>query len=227
MPLPIRKRRKRDKKIKILFFVIIVIFVVVFIDNQLRPMVKQIAENTANRVSVQAINEAITEVLEAEGIRYEDIVSINNLSDGEISSITTDIVKVNMLKSAVNSKIQEKILDSKYKEIKIPLGTLTGSEILAGRGPKINVKIKLHSNVVTDLESTFSQAGINQTLHQLKLNVSASIFIEIPGYTTSANINTNFQVAETVIVGRVPNSYTSVNGDDSSVVSKVNDYTTD
>lgn len=221
-PLRVTERRKRRIKIFVSIFAVLVL--VLMFDNSVRPLMKRIAESRARIVSEKAINAAIAEVLSDGGFDYSDLVTVTALPDGEMSSIRTDIVKVNKLKAAVSEKIQEKMSEGEPGELRIPIGSLTGSEFFNGRGPKITLKLNFYGNVFTDLQSEFSDAGINQTRHQIMLSVKTSVFIEMPGYNTSTEVHTNFCIAETVIVGRVPETYTVVNGDDSSDISLMNDY---
>lgn len=218
------KRRNQKRVIKVVAVVISVLVLIMIADNSVRPLMKRIAESKAKIASEKAINDAIAEVLSKGEFDYNDLVTLTALPDGEMSSVSTDIVKVNRLKSEVSNRILERMQNGEPGELKIPLGSLTGSEFLNGRGPKVSLKLSFYGNVFTDLQSQFTGAGINQTRHRIILEVKISVFIEMPGYNTSTEVKTNFCIAETVIVGRVPNSYTVVNGDDSSEISLVNDY---
>ncbi len=61
-----------------------------------------------------------------------------------------------------------------------------------------------------DFGSSFASVGINQTIHKISLNVRAEVSILLSGESIGAQIETQVDVAETVIVGRVPDSYTTV-----------------
>ena len=96
-----------------------------------------------------------------------------------------------------------------------------------GRGPLIPLKITLAGTVITELQSQFLSAGINQTKHELTLSVKARIFIRMPGYYTTAEITTNFLVAETVIVGEVPDAFTNVVTPNNDLPNIIMDYGAD
>ena len=89
----------------------------------------------------------------------------------------------------------------------ISLGTLSGFEILNGKGPKVPMKISIAGNVFTNFNNKFSNAGINQTIHQIYVNIHTKICITIPGSTCTSESDDEILVSETVIVGKVPRVY--------------------
>ena len=94
--------------------------------------------------------------------------------------------------------------------MKIPIGTLTGNQFLNNRGPKIRIEMQVSSAVYSKIASKFISAGINQTLHQITLSISSDIYFVMPWYRSSGSFQTEFTIAETVIVGKVPEAYTNV-----------------
>ena len=104
------------------------------------------------------------------------------------------------------------------------MGTIIGGDFFRGRGPKFHVKFDLASNILSDITSEFEDAGINQTRHKMMLNLTGNVYVIIPGYNTATQVTTSFCIAETVIVGTVPDNFTTVSGDNRSDISKVNDY---
>ena len=170
----------------------------------MRPLVKSILFSQAQTVSINVINKAVVEELSRLDIDYSDIVEIQKDSDGKILAVSTDMKKVNSLKSMMTIAIQEKITTMDVQKIKIPLGTFTGTEILNGRGPKISVNISMSGSVIMDFKSEFVAAGLNQTKNRLYLDVSTEVMALIPGYPVNTVINTSVLIAETIIVGEVP-----------------------
>ena len=126
--------------------------------------------------------------------------------------IQMNVAAVNAITSDVALKIQEELNNYQSGEFYIRLGTFTGTKILSGRGPNIPIKMSTVGNVETDLVSQFSQAGINQTLHRIYLNVSCNVTILTPFDTIEENITNQVLLAEAVIVGDVPSSYYNLNG---------------
>lgn len=123
-----------------------------------------------------------------------------------------NIITVNAITSDVALKIQEELDNYQNDELYIKLGTFTGSKILTGRGPKVPIKMSTIGNIETDLISTFSQSGINQTLHRIYLSVSCNVTILTPYNTIEENITNQVLLAEAVIIGNVPETYYNLNG---------------
>jgi sporulation protein YunB len=120
------------------------------------------------------------------------------------------MANINRFKARVTQLINDELNTIEGNTLDIPLGTVSGFNIFYGRGPAIPVRLTPRGSATVSLTSKFTEAGINQTLHQITLNVSADIAAIIPGYTTAVNTETEFIVAQTVIVGHVPESYTHI-----------------
>ena len=125
--------------------------------------------------------------------------------------IQMNIITVNAITSEVALKIQKELDNYQRGEFHIKLGTFTGSKLLSGRGPDIPIKMSTVGNVETNLVSSFSQSGINQTLHRIYLNVSCNVTILTPYDTIEENITNQVLLAEAVIIGNVPNTYYNLN----------------
>ena len=115
----------------------------------------------------------------------------------------------NRLQSAITKDILDRLGQVSEMDLTIPLGTLTGSALLVGRGPSLSVRMQSLGSCSAHFENQFDQAGINQTTHRIILcvEVNMSQFL-LPGFQTSTQVDASFSVAETVIVGDVPESYT-------------------
>lgn len=197
-------KKKWSFKRKIIIFLFILFFLFFLVDLKLRPLIKSVAANRAQVISASIINEVVWEELSKQDVNYSDMVNIEKDSNGRIIAINTNIKKTNLLKTAVCLGVQNKISKINKDTYNIALGTLTGTELLNGRGAKIPLKISLSGSVKADFRSCFETGGINQTKHQLYLDVNTSVFALIPGYPTTSTIDTSILVAETVIIGDVP-----------------------
>lgn len=204
-------RRRLQPKHKRLLLVICAVGLLLLFDMQLHPLVKTFSQAAAKRVCVEAINTAVAETLTKEADVYSELVNITKDASGTITSIQSNSLEMNRLKAELSLAIEKKITSVEAREINIPLGTIIGGELLSGRGPKIKIIIDLAGNVFTQMSSIFESAGINQTHHKIMLNVKCDIYIIMPGFTTSSSLNTDFCIAETVIVGKVPETYAGVN----------------
>ena len=175
---------------------------------RMRPLLESLAttrvSNTVNRIIFEAVNEAIQEG----EISYEELISMEKDLDGEITAVHSNMAAFNRLQAQILDLILARIDQVSARELSIPVGTLTGSALLAGRGPRISVRMESVGSSSAKFENRFESAGINQTNHQIILDVDVSIAILLPGFTTATMVSTAVTVAETVIVGAVPETYT-------------------
>ena len=192
---------------KAVFAVLLVCVFLFFLNRQLRPVIESITTNEARIKSINTINSAVLKDLQKDGVTYTDLVTVDRGGDGNVLAITTNMVKMNELKAEIISTVQQNIGSSEHMDVGIPLGTLIGGDILHGRGPNVPLKLTLSGNVTADFKSTFESAGINQTRHQIYLNVHTSVYSFLPGFDTTTDVDTNVLVAETVIVGSVPSVF--------------------
>lgn len=198
---PYRRRHSLAGKVIAVLLLFVVLFVIV--DIQLRPFVGSMVTNQARVTFVSAVNEAVTQEIIEDQISYTDLVNIERNDAGQILAITTDMAQMNTLKASMLQSVQAHLTDG-HMDTGIALGTLLGSELLHGRGPKVPVRLTLVGNVIADFESTFESAGINQTKHRIVLNIHTSVYSFLPGFDTTTEVETSIPVAETVIVGEVP-----------------------
>ncbi len=197
--------RKIKRKVIVFFFVFL--GALVFMDFQFRPVVKSMSSNRARIISAEVVNESILEDMANGKDVYSDMIHIDKNESGEVLNISSDAFKINYLKSHVSVLIQKKLSELKNKDLSIPLGTLTGLEILNGKGPLIPLKICASGSVLSDFKSNFISSGVNQTLHQMYISVHTRISVIVPGCSCVTELDTTVLVAETVIVGKVPNFF--------------------
>lgn len=160
--------------------------------------------NTVNRIVTQAVNETI----DSGEIRYDDLISFEKDNEGKITAVKSNMPEFNRLQSKILNVILERISEVSTRDLSIPLGSLTGANLLAGRGPLVSVRMQSVGSSTAHLENRFVSAGINQTKHQIFLDVDVSVAILLPGFSTATQVSNAFTVAETVIVGTVPETYT-------------------
>lgn len=180
---------------------------VLIADARIRPIVRSMGQTQAVILATDAIDNAVTEVLSSENTCYDDLVRISTDADGRITAIQTRTVEINKLKSVLSVQISEEIENCRRKRISVPLGTVLGSDFFSGRGPQVRVYITISGSAQVQITHSFESTGINQTRHQILLDVSAKIYIIMAGVNVSTDVQTNFVIAETVIVGNVPDTY--------------------
>ena len=192
------------KKILILKLVFLVIFL--FSYYHFRPTIKIISVNTAKNIASQIINESVLYELSNNNF-YSDIIQIQKNESGEVVSLLSNMNKLNKLKSQVSILIQEKFSKSKNKKISIPIGTLTGIDILNGFGPDVPVNMSIIGNISSEFKSDFQSAGINQTVYKIYINIHAKLSVVVPGCSSIEDFFTNILISETVVLGKVPKAY--------------------
>ena len=221
-----RRRMDRQALARLLLFVgmTLVLATAVYATAQLRPLLESMAttrvSNTVNRIVFEAVNEAI----ESGEITYDQLISFEKDNDGRITAVHSNMAACNRLQVEILDIILARIDQVSARELSIPVGSLTGSALLAGRGPRIKVRMESVGSSAARFENEFSSAGINQTNHRIVLHIDVSVAILLPGFTTATQVSNAVTVAETVIVGSVPDTYTYFSTTPSTYEEDVKDY---
>lgn len=214
------KRRHRA----VWLIVTLVAVLVVCIDFYIRPILNRAVSYQTRLITTNIVSDATYNVLDMLKLDYDDIVKTSRLDDNEISTIQTNVNATNQIKSQIINEITTKLNSVKNFSYKIPLGTVLGNDYLIDRGPDISFRLTPMGYANGELSSSFSSVGINQTHHQIILTIDIQITTLIPMHNASTTVTTNYVVAETVIVGKVPQYYTSVTSDDDKLKSDIVDF---
>ena len=201
--------RCRGKRILLLVF-LAVILLGIYLRLAVTPMVEELAKARVDNRASYIINEAIEEQLRSDDIDYESIVSLEKDVNGAITALKTNINEINRLKTQILSVIDTMLLDMDVNEVGLPLGSLVLPELFSGSGPKLPVRVLSISSSDADFRNEFSEAGINQTSHRIMMDVTISMTILTPVGAENVSVTSSVVVAETVIVGNVPDSYVRV-----------------
>lgn len=205
------KKRKRIFKRKgpiiiISVLIFIVALVVIHFNVNVNPVIRKFSEEKIESLTTQAVNAAAQEVI-TQGYKYDDFISVSKDSMGNVTLIETNSVLMNILARNMALVAQQKIEEIEQQGLNIPIGSLSGIAVLAGRGRDVNIEIVAVGTVNAYFVSEFQRAGINQTLHRLALNVSAEMNVLIPGRDCNVVTDTYVLMTESVIVGEVPSVY--------------------
>lgn len=176
-------------------------------DNSTRPIVIALAKTSTGNAVTRIVNDAVDHTLAAEAISYDDMITLQKDASGQITALTSNSVEMNRLRTQILDEVVEQVdmLDS--KTLGIPLGNLTGFATLSDKGPLLPVKVLSVASAEGSFRNQFTDAGINQSYHRIVLDMTVNIKLLIPGGTVETAITTQVQVAETVIVGKVPDAY--------------------
>ena len=180
--------------------------------SRYQDVIRELAETQVKNTTSDLANDAIAKQIADGVIQYDRIVYFEKDLDGRITALKTNMSEVNRLKTDILNIINDEILALDTSDIGIPLGSLFFPELFSGKGPAIPVHILAIRNSDAGFASDFSQAGINQTLHQLTMQVSVDVAVLVLGKTSSFTITSEVVVAETVIVGAVPDTYLQTGG---------------
>lgn len=175
-------------------------------------VITSLAQTQVTNATSDLINDAVSKQISSGNIAYDRIVYFEKDLNGRITALKTNIGEVNSLKTQTLNTINEEILDTDDFDIGVPIGSLFVPEFLSGRGPRIPVRILSVRNSDATFDSSFVQAGINQTLHQLNMCVLVDVTILVLGRTVSFTVTSQVVVAETIIVGDVPDTYLQAGG---------------
>ena len=180
--------------------------------SRYRDVIRDLAETQVKNTTSDLTNDAIAKQIAEGVIQYDRIVYFEKDLDGRITALKTNMSEVNRLKTDILNLINDEILALDTSDIGIPLGSLFLPELFSGKGPSIPVRILSIRNSDASFASSFSQAGINQTLHQVTMIVSVDVAVLVLGQTSSFTVNSEVVVAETVIVGDVPSTFLQTGG---------------
>jgi sporulation protein YunB len=202
------RRAKKWKRLKIAvaIFCLMVIGLAFYFQRNVTRVLISISEATIRSITTVAVNDAIYYTLN-DSLRYEDLIEITRDSEGNITSITTNPLKINRIARDTAYLSQENLNKMSAEGIQVPIGALTGIEALAGFGEKINIKIIPISNVECRFLSSFEGVGINQTKHSIYLQVVSDISIILPTKTTNLASTTQVLICESVINGKIPETF--------------------
>ena len=221
-----RRRMTRRNLLGVLAFsaAAAMLSVVIFATTQMRPILVSLATTRVSNMVNRIVSEAVDEAIDSGNITYSDLITFEKDNEGRITAIYSNMAAFNRLQSNILDIILARIDQVSTRELSIPVGTLTGSTLLAGRGPRISVRMESVGSSSARFANRFESAGINQTKHQIVLQVDVSAAILLPGFSAATEVSNSITVAETIIVGAVPDTYTYFSSTPESYESDAKDY---
>ena len=191
---------------------LLAVAVLLVLRTKYRKVLTELAQTQVKNVTSDLINDAVDREIAEGTIQYDRLVYFEKDLEGRITALKTNMGEINRLKTETLSLINQEILDMDSSALGVPIGSLVLPEVFAGRGFSIPIEILAIRNSDASFSSSFSQAGINQTLQQMKMDVFVDVTVLILGSTESFTVTSQVVVAETVIVGQVPNTYLQTGG---------------
>ena len=190
-----------------IIIIAIVLFSFLVFRYKYRDSLVELARTQVTNATSDLINDAIDSQILSGDIQYDRIVYFEKDLDGRITALKTNMSEVNRLKTAILNLINDEILAMDTSELGIPIGNFLVPEVLSGKGPSIPVRILSIRNSDASFRSNFTEAGINQTLQQLTMDVQVDVAVLVLGQTNSFSVSSQVVVAETIIVGQVPDMF--------------------
>ena len=199
------------KSFALLLVVLVSIVLIIILGiKRISPVIKVACSTNAKSVALKITNETVKEMLS--DVEYESLVKFTYNNEGKIVGINANIIEMNKLSSGIAYKVQEKLNNLDDIEIRIPIAKLIGLNIFSGYGPKIKLKLVPYGNTLAEFKTEFISEGINQTKHTIYIDISSTVNIIIPFNAGNVTNVTRVTVAETVIVGDIPNTYYNIEG---------------
>ena len=188
------------------FIAAVAILLLILFRIRFHDTIRSLAETQVKNTTSDLINDAIDRQIDVGNIQYDRIVYFEKDLNGKITALKTNMSEVNRLKTSILNIINDEILAMDTTDLGIPVGSLIFPEMMSGKGPQIPVQILSISNSDASFESYFTEAGINQTLQKLTMNIIVDVAILVLGKAESFTVSSQVVVAETIIVGEVPDT---------------------
>lgn len=206
------KSRKVNPIILVIISIILTFILFIFLYNtKVYPVVLQIAESSVKAQAIESISQTSMELFNDE-FSYDEMIIVDKDNEGNINMIRANTVKLNYLTSRLSVRCNEELQEMGKIGIDVPLGWLADNSAFYELGPNMNVKVDPIGNMKVSYESKFEGAGINQTRHTIYLNIEAIVRLKIPLHSKEEIITCQIPVAETIIVGKTPNTAIDLNG---------------
>lgn len=200
------RRGKRHFKFGVFLFILIIIAFVISSAVFFRDLTCSIAVSDAADIVTATVNEAVSGVFRDNDYDTGYFVDVIQNADGLICGIAGNTAHINKLSADVLSSVIASTDNGKLR-VQVPAGNLSGINLLMGKGPDVTVDIVMLTSSHVDFKDNISSCGINQTKYQLMLEICIDIDVLVPWGTRSTQTLTEVIVADTVIVGNVPETY--------------------
>ena len=200
-----RVRRRRFLR-RALLLLLLLLTLFLLIDRNFRPFVFSLAEARSAAMASQVLSGALAEAIE-DGVTYEDLMNVKMDQSGQVALLSANTMAMNRLATRAGDAALRRLNNMSSERVTVPLGAVLGTTLFSGSGPGVPVSIVPIGSIFTDFATEFEACGINQTRHKVYLQVTANIRIVIPTGAKTTQVSANMLVAESIIVGRVPEGF--------------------
>ena len=206
-----RKRNGRGKRWVFGGAVILLLLAALFLllETNLEKVILDMAHARAEAMAVEYINEAVRDVM-GDQMTYEDMMTVHTDANGRVTMLQANAVRMNELATVTALQAQARLESADAQSVSIPLGAALGIPFLSAAGPRIQVRIVPVSAVSAAFSTEFESAGINQTRHKIYLSLHTTVRLVIPSGARTVSLGSQVLIAESIVVGDVPDSYVQV-----------------
>ena len=198
------RRRRFLRRVLLLGLLLLALFLAV--DHNFRPLVFSLAEARSAAMASQVLSGALAEAIE-DGVTYEELMNVKMDQSGQVALLSANTMAMNRLAARAGDTALRRLNNMSSERVIVPLGAVLGTTLFSGSGPGVPVSIVPIGSIFTDFATEFEACGINQTRHKVYLQVTANIRIVIPTGAKTTKVSANMLVAESIIVGRVPEGF--------------------
>lgn len=192
----------------------LLISLVTYVLKSISPVIKVVCESTAKTIALKVTEETVNDLIS--NVEYDSLMNVKYNEQGKIIAINANVINMNKLSSKIAYEIEEKLNNLDKQTVEVPLGKIWGLDIFSGYGPTIKIKIIPVGNTETEYKTEFVSEGINQTKHTIYLDINSTVSIIAPFMTDSVTATSRVTVAETVVVGDIPEIYYNITGSEES-----------
>ena len=204
-----KKRKRRRLARWVLFALLAAALAFVLLERNLEKVILDMAHARAEAMAAEYLNEAVRDVIGGQ-VTYEDMINVRTDAQGRVTMLQANAVRMNELATLTALTAQSHLESAEAQSVAIPLGAALGVPFLSALGPRVRVRIVPVSAVSAAFSTEFESAGINQTRHKIYLSLRTTVRLVIPGGARQVDLAGQMLIAESIIVGEVPQSYVNV-----------------
>lgn len=177
------------------------------IELRLKGLRKELSEVEAGNVAASAVTKGLDDTLAQYKIQYDEVVDFVRDENGNIKSLSVDIITLNTFGNELGKNIDKNIDEFQSVKVKIPASLLIGEELLSGIGPEVPFYITMKGTSSSKFTDIFEASGVNQTRHKIMLETTVEMYVVFGGKVTTVSYESNTCVAESIIVGATPGTF--------------------
>lgn len=213
----VRARKKRTVRKWLLALtvaaVVLCIGAVLSLKIIIEPNIEEVSRMRAEVLVSRTVNRALSEQFQEEE-NPEDLFVVTKDENGKIELVQANSIEINILMTRLTANLQEAFKNPEKEPMEVPIGALLGSEVLSQTGPYTELEITPLSVLSTDFKTEFESQGINQTKYKIYIILECRVKVLAPFSSRTFNTSSTILLAETVILGEVPDSFVQVPEED-------------